>query len=137
MTDAIRKAIARTALPWTMLGVALVAVSGGRPYTDIDQRASWPVFWAVRPMSFAGRLLGRIGMTAITVGRTIIIKTEFVGNKRPVSWLERHELLHVEQFERWGFLFPLAYGVASIVSRLRHGNWYRDNAFEVEARRAE
>lgn len=45
-----------------------------------------------------------------------------------------HELVHVGQYERWGPLFLPAYGVASLLARLRGGHHYRDNPFEVEAR---
>jgi hypothetical protein len=47
----------------------------------------------------------------------------------------RHELAHVSQYEKWGPLYALAYGVASLVARLRGGHLYRDNAFEIAARR--
>jgi hypothetical protein len=49
--------------------------------------------------------------------------------------LMRHELVHVSQFERWGPLMLLAYPWASLraVSGGRHH--YRDNHFEVQARK--
>jgi len=43
----------------------------------------------------------------------------------------RHEREHVEQWYRWGVLFPVVYGIYL----LRYG--YHDNPFEVEARKAE
>jgi hypothetical protein len=45
-----------------------------------------------------------------------------------------HELVHVAQWERWGIAFLPAYLVASLMARLRGGHYYRDNAFEVQAR---
>ncbi len=48
-----------------------------------------------------------------------------------------HEMAHVRQAERWGVLFPLAYGMASVAAIMRGGHGYRDNRFEVEARAAE
>ena len=50
--------------------------------------------------------------------------------------LRRHEHAHVRQYERWGPLFFLAYPIASLVAWRRGGHFYRDNAFEVEAREA-
>jgi hypothetical protein len=47
-----------------------------------------------------------------------------------------HELVHVAQWERWGLAFPLAYLVATAAAVLRGGHFYRDNSFEIEARRA-
>jgi hypothetical protein len=46
-----------------------------------------------------------------------------------------HELVHVAQWERWGIAFLPAYLVASLVARLRGGHYYKDNTFEVQARR--
>ena len=46
----------------------------------------------------------------------------------------RHELVHVNQYERWGPLYFPAYLLASLIARLRGGHIYRDNAFEAAAR---
>ena len=48
-----------------------------------------------------------------------------------------HERVHVRQFERWGFLFPLVYWLAGTWCFLKGGRWYWDNPFEQEARAAE
>lgn len=47
----------------------------------------------------------------------------------------RHERVHVEQYARWGALFLIAYPLASFLAWLRHRHPYRDNVFEIEARR--
>jgi hypothetical protein len=47
----------------------------------------------------------------------------------------RHELVHVSQYETWGPLYFIAYGLASLVARARGRHLYRDNAFEIAARR--
>lgn len=49
----------------------------------------------------------------------------------------RHELEHVRQYERWGLFLLPAYVAATLTACLRGGHHYRDNAFEVAARRAE
>lgn len=46
-----------------------------------------------------------------------------------------HELTHVAQFERWGPLMFAAYPAASVAALARGGHFYRDNLFEIEARR--
>lgn len=55
------------------------------------------------------------------------------------SWNMRtigaHEFAHVRQYMRWGFLFPLAYGLESVWQWLRGRHYYWDNRFEVEAYR--
>lgn len=46
-----------------------------------------------------------------------------------------HELVHVRQYELWGPLFVPIYLIASLWAGLRGGNAYRDNRFEIAARR--
>lgn len=46
-----------------------------------------------------------------------------------------HERVHVRQAERWGPLFLPAYLAASLWAALRGRHPYRDNPFEIEARR--
>jgi len=71
-------------------------------------------------------------LLAITFGHVIL----GIG-AQPLQRLRRHERVHVAQYERWGPLFLLAYPLASLWPWLRGGDAYRDNAFEVQARRAE
>jgi hypothetical protein len=47
-----------------------------------------------------------------------------------------HELEHVRQWRRHGLLFPAMYAIASLRALRAGRHWYRDNAFEVAARRA-
>jgi hypothetical protein len=79
------------------------------------------------------RLLGRLVLRdwlAITLGPLIVAR-------RPLSDAElAHELAHVRQWQRHGIWFPFVYLAASLAARRAGGRWYRDNAFEVEARRA-
>jgi len=44
-----------------------------------------------------------------------------------------HELIHVQQYERWGALFFPFYAASSLVQLLRGRHPYLDNAFEREA----
>jgi hypothetical protein len=67
---------------------------------------------------------------AITLGRHIWAW-------RPLSPPElAHEVAHVRQWARHGWSFPLAYALASVRAVMTRGHWYRDNAFEREARAA-
>lgn len=47
-----------------------------------------------------------------------------------------HELVHVDQWERWGPFLALAYPLASLSALARGRRAYRDNPFEIAARRA-
>jgi hypothetical protein len=45
-----------------------------------------------------------------------------------------HEQVHVEQYERWGALFLLAYPAESLLQLSLGRRAYWDNRFEVQAR---
>ena len=45
-----------------------------------------------------------------------------------------HERVHVEQYERWGPLFFLAYPLSSLWQILHGRSPYWDNHFEIQAR---
>lgn len=66
--------------------------------------------------------------TAITFGHVII------GLDHPLlSNIRAHELVHVQQYERWGvFFFPL-YMTSSLAQLICGRHPYFDNAFEREA----
>ncbi len=66
---------------------------------------------------------------AITLGHVVI------GIDAPTLTRWRaHERVHVQQYERWGVVFFLAYPLASVWQGLRGRRMYRDNPFEVQAR---
>lgn len=67
---------------------------------------------------------------AITLGH-IIVGTHPAELQR----LRAHERVHVRQCERWGLFFLPAYLLAGAWQWLRGRDAYRDNPFEVEARR--
>ena len=83
----------------------------------------WP--WLRRP----GSLLLRDWL-AITVGRDI-------WSWRPLDRAElAHELAHVRQWRRYGVMYVVRYAATSWRAWRAGRSWYRDNAFEVEARDA-
>ena len=65
---------------------------------------------------------------AITLGKTI-----FAARHMSERELE-HELVHVAQWDVHGWTFPFRYLWASATAVRSGGHWYRDNAFEIEAR---
>ena len=91
-----------------------------------------PVHLYVRPRlrRLGDRLLVR-GWLAITIGRSIV-------SWRVLDPAElAHELEHVRQWQRHGAAGYVArYALASLRAVLAGGDWYRDNAFEREAREA-
>lgn len=79
----------------------------------------------------AAKKLG-VSQVALTIGQTIHLcrtpRAEFLANER---WV-KHELAHVEQFRRYGFLRFLG---MYLWESLKKG--YYHNRFEVEARTRE
>ena len=89
----------------------------------------------IRERSWKAKLAARwlgVDNVAFTLGKTIHLYNataqEFLHDAR---WV-KHELKHVEQFKRYGFIpFIARYTIETI----KRG--YRNNKYEVEARRAE
>ncbi|HEY2838413.1 MAG TPA: hypothetical protein VGJ26_04650 [Pirellulales bacterium] len=118
------------ASPATALGIAAGALglaTGGR----VRRRGRVLEFYG----GFVTWLLGRVpprplGALAMTLGHVVLGASEAA-----LDVTHQHELVHVEQYERWGPLFIPAYLLCSLVLRLRGRDGYRDNPFEVEAYR--
>ncbi|MFT3932687.1 MAG: DUF4157 domain-containing protein [Chitinophagaceae bacterium] len=89
----------------------------------------------IKEDSFLARLAARKlkqDKMAMVLGKTILLydttRSEFISNRK---WV-RHELAHVEQFERHGYvLFVVKY----LFESLKNG--YQNNKYEIEAREAE
>lgn len=73
----------------------------------------------------------RMPISAITFGHVVIGACEC-----ELARLRAHEHTHVRQYERWGALFFLAYGISSLAQALRGRDAYWHNHFEVQARRS-
>jgi hypothetical protein len=80
-------------------------------------------------------LTGGDGFAAATIGHVIVAR-----NAQCMLGCRDHEHVHVRQCERWGPLFPFAYVGAGLYATWAARSltaYYRDNPFEIEARRAE
>jgi len=105
--------------PYSLLGLLLAPFFRSRRTVAgvlVCEGASWP------------RRLGW-NYRAITLGHVVLGVDEL--DERTL----RHELAHVRQYERWGILFPPVYFGVSVVAVARGRHYYRDNVFEVQARR--
>ncbi len=115
------------ALPVTALASALVPLvlaTGGRArWRDGVLEAAGG---ALRPL--LGRAVPGFPIAAITFGHVVLAT-----DGRALEECRAHERVHVAQYERFGFLFPLLYLAASLRAMSRGGRAYRDNAFEREA----
>lgn len=80
---------------------------------------------------FAGWYLRRLARaSALTLGHVVLGR-----DPACLDHCRTHELVHVRQAERWGLFFLPAYALSSLWCFLTGKHFYRDNAFEVEARR--
>ncbi len=83
-------------------------------------------------------LPGELGAVAVTLGHTIYYKKSEL-HINPT--LRRHEMKHVEQYEKYGLLgFLVLYLTWYLIGRLQGKDdlqAYLDIPFEVEARKAE
>lgn len=79
-------------------------------------------FLYVSDRGIANRILTRRGYVAITLGHVIVFSRE------PTDALWRHELVHVDQYRRFGLAFLPLY----LMYYARHG--YMAHPFEREAR---
>ena len=97
----------------------------------VEAMIQWPRH-RVHVMRVLRRPGGRVfrDWLAITLGRHIWAWRELSAAELA------HEVTHVRQWARHGWLFPAAYALASWRAAKRGGHWYRDNAFETEARSA-
>jgi hypothetical protein len=71
-----------------------------------------------------------LGALAMTLGHVVLGR-----NEAALDVTRKHELVHVEQYERWGPLFIPTYLLCSLVLWLRGRDGYHDNPFEQEAYR--
>jgi hypothetical protein len=112
------------AAPCSLVGLLLATpllLAGGRV-----QRHSGVVEVCADPR--IGRCVTRF--VAITFGHVVLAT-----DAQSLVRTRRHERVHVAQYERWGVLFFPAYLIASLLAWVRGGHGYRDNGFEIEARR--
>ncbi len=116
------------AMPGSLVGLGLIPLallSGGRMHIVegvLEAYGGWLTALLQRPFWISGPI------SAITFGHVVL------GCDRPtLKRTRRHERVHVRQYERWGPFFIPAYVLSSIWIRVRGGNAYLDNPFEVEA----
>ncbi len=111
------------AAPNTALGLALVALARA---TGGEASVVGGVVEASGGV--VGRVLGRGGIAAMTLGHVVVAR-----DAPSLVRTRAHERVHVRQYARWGPFFLPAYAAASLWAALRGRRAYRDNAFEVAA----
>lgn len=115
------------AAPWSLLGLLLGIVgllSGGRVRREAQILEFWggclPAILRVFPFYF--------GSPVATFGHVVLGCSD-----RHLDACRKHQMVHVRQYERWGFLFVPVYLTCSLALRLCGKRPYYDNPFEREA----
>jgi len=107
------------ALPGSIVGLLVAPFFRARRVVRgvmVCEGAGWP-----RKIGFRHR--------AMTLGHVVLCVDDID------EGVLEHEFVHVGQWERWGIAFFPAYLLATLGALLRGKHFYRDNAFEAEARR--
>ena len=82
-----------------------------------------------RNQASCGKLAHALPFRGIVFGHVILAVTD-----EELFRIGPHERVHVEQYERWGPLFFLAYPLSSLWQILHGRSPYWDNHFEIQAR---
>ena len=117
------------AAPCSVLGLAAGAIAlalGGRARVSAG---ALEVTYRERPDD-CGRLASKLRFRAIVFGHVILAVT-----REELQRIGPHERVHVEQYERWGPLFFVAYGLSSLWQLVRGRSPYWHNHFEIQARK--
>ena len=115
------------ASPWTLFGLFIGLIgrlTGGKSHRvgRIIEFYGGLITWSLRKVPIAG------GAAAMTLGHVVIGQ-----DMQSLDRCREHEMVHVAQYERWGFLFIPAYFISSAYEWFRGRDPYRENMFEREA----
>lgn len=116
------------ALPVTIAGVLHALLLGARPAGVKGLAWRW-VAPARGPLAW---FFVKFRVSAYTWGACVVFRAPALLHD---EGLHAHEEEHVRQTLRLGPFMPLAYAGASLLAVVRGGAAYRDNAFEIAARR--
>lgn len=116
------------ALPVTIAGVLHALLLGARPAGVKGLAWRW-VAPARGPLAW---FFVKFRVSAYTWGACVVLRSPALLHDEA---LHAHEEEHVRQTLLLGPFMPLAYVCASLLALARGGTLYRDNAFEIAARR--
>ena len=106
-------------LPWTVLGCLAVLISF--PYRLEYLKETWtPIVW-IKSFWWYSWIPGMKRIRAMAIGNIVLVGN--IIDDRDIA----HEFIHVEQYQRYPFIYPFLY----IVEFIRTG--YRKNKYEEEA----
>jgi hypothetical protein len=116
------------AAPCSLIGLLLAAIPLAQGGKAVWRRGALEVTYRQSQAS-CGKLARSLPFRGIVFGHVILAVTE-----EELLSIGPHERVHVEQYERWGPVFFLAYGLSSLWQLLRGRSPYWYNHFEIQAR---
>jgi hypothetical protein len=116
------------AAPCSAVGLLLAVVPLSLGGKAVCRHGALEVTYRQRQAS-CGKLALALPFRGIVFGHVILAVTE-----EELCHMGPHERVHIEQYERWGPLFFLAYGMSSLWQLLRGRSPYWCNHFEIQAR---
>ena len=117
------------AAPCSVVGLLLAAVPLALGGKAVCRGGVLEVTYRQR-LAGCGQLARALPFRGIVFGHVILAVTD-----EELCRIGPHERVHVEQYERWGPLFFLAYGLSSLWQLCRGRSPYWHNHFEVQARK--
>ena len=116
------------ALPCSLVGLVLATVPLALGGSAKVVSGALEVTYRQRLVS-CGKLTLRLPFRGIVFGHVILAVTQ-----EELTRIGPHEGVHVEQYERWGPVFFVAYPLSSLWQLVRGRDPYWYNHFEVQAR---
>ena len=116
------------ALPCSLVGLLLATVPLALGGSAKVVSGALEVTYRQRLVS-CGKLALRLPFRGIVFGHVILAVTQ-----EELTRIGPHERVHVEQYERWGPAFFVAYPASSLWQLMRGRDPYWYNHFEVQAR---
>jgi hypothetical protein len=116
------------AAPCSMVGLLLAVIPLALGGKAAWRRGALEVTYR-QNQAACGKLARASPFRGIVFGHVILAITD-----EELCRIGPHERVHVQQYERWGPFFFLAYGLSSLWQLLRGRRPYWHNHFEVQAR---
>ena len=106
-------------IPWTLIGILMVVVL---IYKSVLVKISDKTFVLIVQRLWINEIFLRRKVNGFAIGNVVLLSTKYSDN------IYRHELVHINQFQKYPLIFPFLY----CIEFLKKG--YYNNKYEIEAR---
>lgn len=104
-------------LPWTLLALFCALISYPQSFKILSSALAIQVY----SLKWIDLLSGRRETKGFTLGNMILISPKADSGTLP------HELIHITQFQKYPFVFPILY----LIEHFKNG--YKNNLYEIQA----